>query len=151
MYSGPPEVHYHDQREPFQSLDSQEEDEPYPQVPHGYENGEVSGSDSERKDEEVEEEEEEEAPPIPPRGKSLSPETKPGVSGMNAAREELLNGRMMTTATGHFLGPGRGDAVTQSPPLYHGEGEEEETKTKFRHRSQPSCHGNGVRRSTRRL
>ena len=101
-------------------MDSQEEeDEPYPQVPHGYENGEVSGSDSEREDKE-EEEEEEEAPPIPPRGKSLSPETKPCVSGMNAAREELLNGRMMNTTTGHFLGPGRGDAATQSPPLYHG-------------------------------
>ena len=113
--SGPPEVHYHPEGGQLQSLDLQEDDEPYPQVPHGYENGEVSGSGSEG-------EEEEEAPPVPPRGKSLSPETKPGVTGMNAAREELLNGSMMNTATtttaGHFLGRGRGDAGTQSP-LYH--------------------------------
>lgn len=109
LLPGPPEVHYHNQQPPFQSLDSQEDDEPYPQVPHGYENGEVSGSGSEG-----EEEEEEEAPPIPPRGKSLSPETKPGVAGMNAAREELMNGTTATT-TGHFLGRGRGDATSQSP------------------------------------
>ena len=74
-------------------------------MPHGYENGEVSGSGSE----EEEEEEEEEAPPIPPRGKSLSPDTK----SLNAARRELMNGNSSTA--GHFLGGGRGGTLSQSP------------------------------------
>ena len=102
---GPPEVHYQEGVCPPQLPG--EDDEPYPQVPHGYENGEVSESDKEEEKEEEEEEEEEEAPPIPPRGKSLSPETK----GLNAAGRELVNG----STAGHFLGRERGDAASQSP------------------------------------
>ena len=55
----------------------------------------MSGSDDE---------EEEEAPPIPPRGKSLSPDTKSNTM-MNTAGRELMNGN----TTRPFLGKGRGD------------------------------------------
>ena len=91
---------------PSQSQEPQEEEEPFPQVPQGYENGEFSGSESER---EEEEEEEEKPPPIPPRGKSLSPETN-STAIMTAVSKKLMNG-----GADHFLGVGRGDAASQSP------------------------------------
>ena len=83
---------------------AQEDEEPFPQVPRGYENGEFSGSESER-----EEKEEEKPPPIPPRGKSLSPETN-STALVSAASKKLMNG-----GADHFLGVGRGDAASQSP------------------------------------
>ena len=61
----------------------------------------MSGSDSE----------EEAPPPIPPRGKSLSPDSQSNAM-MNAAGKELMNG---STSAGHFLGVGRGDITSQSP------------------------------------
>ena len=95
--SGPPVTHY---QKPSPSHSPQEDEEPYPQVPRGYENGEVSGSESE--------EEEENPPPIPPR-KNLTPE-KNSTAILNAAGKELMNG-----GAGHFLGVGRGDELSRSP------------------------------------
>lgn len=71
-------------------------------VPCSYENGEVSGSASEG---------EEEPPPIPRRGKSLSPDMKSNEM-MNTAGMELING-----SADHFLGEGRGGGASLSPLL----------------------------------
>lgn len=101
-FPGPPEIHYHEAGPSVSRTETLEDDEPFPQVPRGYENGEVSGSGSE---------EEEEPPPIPPRGKSLSPETKSNAM-MTATGKGLING-----SADHFLGGGRGDGVSLSPLL----------------------------------
>ena len=108
IYSGPPEVHFHEAGPA--SAELQEDDEPFPRVPQGYENGEVSGSESEER----EEEEGEEPPPIPPRGKSLSPDTKSDAM-MNAAGKGLIKGSVENGTADHFLGGGRGDGRYLSP------------------------------------
>ena len=93
-------IHYHEGGPPVSKDDSREDSEHVTLVPRGYENGEVSGSASEG---------EEEPPPIPRRGKSLSPDIKRNEM-MNTAGMELING-----SADHFLGGGRGGGASLSP------------------------------------